>query len=99
MIRNLRRLGLIEALSFLLLTGVAMPLKYLAHKPQAVMVFGSLHGGLWVLYIGMLAVAFFSKKLPFGLAFLLGVGSVLPFGPLLFERKLKEHEKATETAS
>ncbi|MCX6369348.1 MAG: DUF3817 domain-containing protein [Armatimonadetes bacterium] len=92
MIQNLRRLGLIEALSFLLLTGVAMPLKYLAHKPEAVKIVGTAHGALWVLYIGMLGVAFLTKKLPFTLAFLLGVGSVLPFGPLLFEKKLKALE-------
>lgn len=92
MIKNLRRLGLIEATSFLLLVGVAMPLKYLADKPEAVKIVGTAHGGLWILYIGMLGVAFLTKKLPFSLAFLLGVGSVLPFGPLLFEKKLKALE-------
>jgi integral membrane protein len=94
MIRNLRTLGLIEALSFLLLAGVAMPLKYVAHQPQAVKILGPIHGGLWVLYIGLLGVAFLTKKLPFKLAFLLGVSSMLPFGPLLFESKLKALETA-----
>ena len=36
----LRRVALIEAVSFLVLLGIAMPLKYLAGQPLAVKIFG-----------------------------------------------------------
>ena len=44
----LRAAGLAEAVSFLVLLGVAMPLKYLAGMPQAVKVVGWAHGLLFM---------------------------------------------------
>ena len=45
-IQQLRRVGKIEGVSFLVLLGIAMPLKYLAHLPLAVKVVGWVHGDL-----------------------------------------------------
>ena len=39
-----------------LLVGVAMPLKYLAGEPMMVRIVGSLHGLLFVLFVGLLRV-------------------------------------------
>ena len=47
-IRRLRMVGQVEAVSFLLLLGVAMPLKYLAGIPLAVKVVGWTHGLLFM---------------------------------------------------
>jgi integral membrane protein len=44
----LRRIALIEGWSFLILLGIAMPLKYLADMPLAVRLVGSLHGFLFL---------------------------------------------------
>lgn len=71
-----------------------MPLKYWANQPQWVTVLGAAHGALWVVYIGLIGIAFLKRELPFGLAALLSFGSVLPFGPLLFERKLRGSQDA-----
>ena len=49
-IAQLRRIGYAEAISFLVLLGVAMPLKYLAGMPMAVKVVGWIHGVLFVAY-------------------------------------------------
>ena len=49
---RLRLLGLLEGLSFLLLLGVAMPLKYIWGDPQAVRVVGMAHGVLFLAYLG-----------------------------------------------
>ena len=43
-IGRLRAVGLAEGVSFLLLLGVAMPLKYAAGYPQAVRIVGWVHG-------------------------------------------------------
>ncbi|MGN6531837.1 MAG: DUF3817 domain-containing protein, partial [Ginsengibacter sp.] len=49
-IRQLRWIGIAEGISFLLLLGVAMPLKYLYDFPVAVKVTGWIHGLLFILY-------------------------------------------------
>lgn len=49
-----RLIGLVEAVSYILLTGIAMPMKYLAGMPEAVKMAGMAHGVLFVLYMFML---------------------------------------------
>ena len=46
----MRLISLVEGVSFLLLLGVAMPLKYLAGIPEVVTVVGAAHGVLFILY-------------------------------------------------
>ena len=55
----LRSISLIEAVSYLLLIGVAMPLKYLAGMPLMVQIMGMAHGALFVLLIVLLVLAGF----------------------------------------
>ncbi len=52
MLRRFRMLGFVEGSSLLLLLLVAMPLKYLYDMPEAVRWVGSLHGALFVVYVG-----------------------------------------------
>lgn len=88
-ITALRIIGWIEAISFLFLLGVAMPLKYGFDQPIYVEVGGMLHGVLFLLFVGCLAVIGSLRKfsyLVFGKCLL---GSVLPFGPLLYDPALK----------
>jgi len=42
----LRLFSLLDGISYIVLLGIAMPLKYLADKPLAVRVTGSVHGAL-----------------------------------------------------
>ena len=87
LIRIFRWVSTLEAISFLLLLGIAMPLKYIWDMPQAVSVVGMAHGVLFVLY---LILAFYvGEKLNWSLKTLLIVMfcSVLPFGPFYAERK------------
>jgi integral membrane protein len=94
--RNLRVLGWIEAISYLLLLLVAMPLKYLADMPLAVRIVGAAHGGLFIAFVALVAWYAWRGRLdPRATAFCL-LGSVLPFGPLLYERELRRLE-ARET--
>ncbi|MBB6098592.1 integral membrane protein [Deinobacterium chartae] len=86
---RLRWVGLLEGTSFLLLLGVAMPLKYLADVPQAVEVVGLLHGILFVLYLLAVietGIALRWPPLRWGAALL---AAVLPFGPFVFDRRLR----------
>lgn len=88
-LRRLRTVSLIEGVSTLVLFGVAMPLKYLAGLPMAVTVVGSLHGALFVLLTLMFVVAVKAVPVPLPLAVTGIVAAVFPFGPFLFDRRLR----------
>jgi integral membrane protein len=85
---RLRLVSILEGLSLLVLLGIAMPLKYLAHLPEAVRIVGLIHGVLFVSYVLLLAQNAIEQRWPFrkaGLALLL---SVVPFGAFYAERRL-----------
>ena len=84
-LRQLHAIGRAEGTSLLALLGIAMPLKYLAGFPQAVLVVGSAHGALWILYLLALARAWTVLGWTFSTVFAGGIASVLPFGPWWFE--------------
>lgn len=83
-----RKVSLAEGWSFILLLGIAMPLKYIWGQPMAVSIVGAIHGGLFLLY-GVLAIIVAQKE-GWTKKFLMTalVASVLPFGPFIFDRKL-----------
>ena len=47
---NLRRLAVFEGLTLLLLIGLCVPLKYLAHWPLGVRLVGPVHGLVFLVY-------------------------------------------------
>ncbi len=90
-----RVLGLLEGVSFLLLLGVAMPLKYLAGLPQAVRVVGSAHGLLFVLFV--MAVLHAAVQLRWTLARVAGalLAAVVPFGPFILDGHLRRESETS----
>jgi integral membrane protein len=86
-IKTLKTVGYLEGWSFLILLGIAMPLKYLMDMPLAVTIVGSLHGLLFVLYIAVILYVWTVKKWPIFRVFLAMLSSVIPFGPFIFDRK------------
>ena len=89
-LQRLRWIGYAEGTSFLVLLLIAMPLKYLAGQPGAVMAVGMAHGALWILYLLAAAHAAYVHKWPASLLGLAVVASVLPFGPFVFEGHLRK---------
>lgn len=92
---RLRLIGLIEGISCVLLFFVAMPLKYLANIPEAVLFVGSAHGGLWVLYLLAVVNVWRSRKWSLDRAVLAGLVSIPPLATFLFDRSLKREQDAT----
>ncbi len=88
-IERLRRVGIIEGISYLVLVFIAMPLKYFADLPLAVKIFGWIHGVLFIWFCWVLAVAFFRGGLSFGMATVAFIASLLPFGPFVIDRRLQ----------
>ena len=87
--QRLRWAGLAEGTSFLVLPGIAMPLKYLAGKPEAVRAVGSVHGLLFVIYVLMVLLA--ARRFRWGVTVILMAlaAAVVPFGPFWFDAKLR----------
>lgn len=87
-----RKVAIAEGISFLVLLGIAMPLKYFANLPEAVLVCGWIHGVLFVAY-GILALelkTLLSK--PFSWLAKVMAASLLPFGPFVMDKELKKEE-------
>jgi integral membrane protein len=95
---RLRLVGMLEGASFLLLLGVAMPLKYLAGMPLAVRIVGSAHGALFVAYMIVLALAARERRWGLDRVISLGAASFLPFGPFFADRVLAREQQLIELA-
>lgn len=88
----LRKVALIEGVSFLLLVFIAMPLKYFMDLPLAVKVVGWIHGVLFMLLCALLLRAWVGARWPLGRAVLVFIASLLPFGPFLIDRRMRTYE-------
>lgn len=89
----LRRSGIAEGISFLVLLLVAMPLKYFMDMPMAVKIVGWIHGLLFVIFIALAYAYKDEKNKSFGWFVLAGIAALIPLGTFWFDKKLK-----TETA-
>lgn len=89
----LRVVALSEAISFLLLLFVAMPLKYFAGLPLAVRIVGSIHGLLFVLFCYALFRAATRGRWPASRSALIFIAALLPFGPFLVDRRMRDYER------
>ena len=86
-LKTFRVISLLEALSFVILLLVAMPIKYILGNPELVRIVGMAHGILFVLYI--LGAFLFKNKLKWSNQ-ILGVVilcSIIPLGPFYVDRK------------
>jgi integral membrane protein len=82
-----RFIGWMEALSFLALLGIAMPMKYLYEMPTATKIPGMVHGLLFMIYISLASQVAqkdqWSRKQLWTAYF----ASIFPLGTILFDYK------------
>lgn len=91
-IKTLRVVGFLEGLSFLLLLFIAMPLKYIWGNPLLVKFVGMGHGILFILFLIVLFAVCEKQKWSIKMFILGFIASILPFGPFVFDHKLKKFE-------
>ena len=92
-----RMIAIAEGISFLVLLGIAMPLKYFMDMPMAVKVVGYIHGFLFIAFV---ALAWNVKKelnKSWGWLAKAFIASLLPFGTFVLDRSLKKDEAVVGT--
>ena len=93
-IKSLRAIGFLEGISFLLLLFIAMPMKYVWGNPILVKYVCMGHGVLFIAFLVILFVVCEKQKWSLKM-FILGLmASILPFGPFVFDHKLKKLDHA-----
>ena len=87
-IGRFRIIGTLEGISFLLLLGVGMPLKYYGGYQHATQELGMAHGILFIAYV--ISVFPVKKELKWSnsTTFLVLLASVIPFGTFIADYKL-----------
>lgn len=88
-IKRLRWLGYAEAISWLLLLFIAMPLKYIWDKPLLVKYVGWAHGILFIGYCIHLLLAKILLKWSWGKLIAGGIAAFFPFGTLWFDKRIE----------
>ena len=87
-IQTLRILGFVEGVSYLLLLGIAMPLKYFFGFPMAVKIVGMAHGVLFIAYCLLLALQMRANRWNLLFGIYLFVSTLIPFGTFVTDRRL-----------
>ncbi len=91
-IRVFRMIALAEGVSFLTLLCIAMPMKYIMGMPEVVRVAGAIHGGLFLLYVGLLAVIHFRQRWSVMFSLYAFIASIVPFGTFVLDKQLRQKE-------
>jgi integral membrane protein len=92
-IRILRIIGILEGISYLVLLGIAMPLKYIYAIPEAVKFTGWAHG---VLFMAFIPAVFMARKMMnwnFIWTALALTASLIPLGTFILDKYLVKREK------
>lgn len=88
-----RVVALLEGISFLVLLGVAMPLKYIAGKPGMVDVVGWIHGMLFISYMVTGLQLKTEHEWPFKKTFVAVIAAIIPFGPFILDKRILKQEE------
>lgn len=89
-LKTFATVALVEGISYLVLLGVAMPLKYFFGMPLAVKIVGWAHGILFMAYMVLLLTCWIKYKLSFLRVVWFFTASLLPFLPFYVEKQLKK---------
>jgi integral membrane protein len=92
-IARLRLIAMLEGLSFLVLLGIAMPMKYLGGIDAAVKVVGWTHGVLFVALCAALVLAMRAAHLRPLHGAAVFVAALIPFGPFVIDGRLRREDE------
>jgi len=95
-LNRFRIVSITEGISMIVLVFIAMPLKWIFELPTMVTYVGWVHGVLFIAYILILFPTSRKLRWSFVRAVFALAAAILPFGPFLFDRKLKKEIKMIE---
>ena len=84
----LRLFAYLEGISFLVLLGVCMPLKYIYYYPKPTMFVGMAHGLLFMTYCAFVYIVKSEQKWGASKTFWAVLAAFLPFGTFVADAKL-----------
>ena len=87
MLKTFSITAILEGVSYLLLFGVGMPLKYMAQIPEPNIYIGYAHGFLLIAYVVLAALLTVERKWGFKMFAILFIASLLPFGTFYIDKK------------
>jgi len=91
-LHRFRILALIEGISFLLIFGVSLPLKYMLGYTTIPYIIGMSHGVLFVLYVIMAIELIIRRRVTFFQFLRIIFASIIPFGTFFNDKMLKEQQ-------
>lgn len=91
-IGRLRLLAYLEGISFILLLGVGMPLKYFYEIPKPNLYIGMIHGILFIIYLLWVIIVKTELKWSHSKTFWAMFAGFMPFGTFVADAKLFKKE-------
>jgi integral membrane protein len=86
---RLRVIGFLEGISLLVLTGIAMPMKYAADNPSMVKIMGPIHGFFFVIFvINALSVGIEYKWKFTEITWKVLLACMIPFGTFYIDHRI-----------
>lgn len=85
-----RLVAILEGISFLVLVGIGMPLKYIFDLPETVQIVGMAHGILFILYNILVLLIREDQRWGFKKTLIAMLLSIVPLGTFFVERMLKK---------
>jgi integral membrane protein len=89
-IKTFSTIALVEGISYIILLGIAMPLKYFMDMPLAVKYVGWAHGILFMAYMVLLFICWIKYQWSLKRVVFYFIASLLPFVPFWVERDLRK---------
>lgn len=91
-LRRMRIASLLEGTTLVLLLGVAVPLKHLAHIPIAVTLLGPIHGLAFIFYFWTLVGTISGEGWSRSQRVFMALAALIPFGAFACERALAKRQ-------
>ncbi|MCS7077007.1 MAG: DUF3817 domain-containing protein [Bacteroidia bacterium] len=89
-----RWIAVLEGISYLVLVGVGMPLKYIFHKMDFIFFAGWVHGILFMLFCMLLLAVSIRYKWKLGKMIIAFVSALVPLGTFWLEYKMRKELNA-----
>jgi integral membrane protein len=84
--------AILEGWSFVILLGIAVPIKYIFKIGEGVKILGPIHGFLFIAFIAMLVYKLYTEEISFKSAFIGFICSILPFGTMWYIKKYNRQD-------